>query len=447
MRIVIILLFVTLVTSRITIPDLNISYISAHLTPRGYDWPEISESGKLIMEDSNLDGSLYNNSIVMMRFRPNWDIDVCKYQDLGAKCVIVEGTTYFVPGFIIIKGDNNCNYNCAVDMNAGDFALLMEIYHNFTIASNYRTYLHIEVDSSDGNQWKEMSNSALIWLTQIPGGMESIIITIWSIYELVRIRTYPDLKMLGATVVCSLLLSSGLLGIVGFIDFDCLRQVMNHRVCNFFTSARISPIFSACYWLVFLMMETGKISVKIDYGFPDHIKFFIPITILLVATDYICSILITYLSTAVSIITLLIIWLSIILGLVCLCAIFMTIVSINTLKRLSTSIKMYKRQELKPILTRLMVVLIIISISLFSYVVVAGVTNYTINYPYPLAGTFFTYNMLLNIISFSLAYNTHKSINGRISGVIKKVTTSGSSSNHTETNTGDGIHSVNLQEI
>lgn len=464
-KLVILLSFITFAHGLIKVPAYDLSYRSGHLTPRGYDHPDVSVNGWLSYETEGLDPSVYIGTILMMPFRPNWDIDVCKYQELGVTCVIVTGTTLYVPGFIIVKGYNNCTYTCAMDLNYPDFAELATLLGNVSAASNYTTSIYVEIDNSDGNEWKEMSNSAIFYIMQILGGIVSIYAISFNINDILLATgcktttkgssekiNFDWRHLRNQLFIASLLLIAGILGLPGFLDFTCFRQIMPHRACNVLTSSRISFIFGACWFLIFVMMELGTVTTEINYGIMKRFWGYIIIVVILIVMDNLCATLLTYMQTAEETIALITIWLACILGLTLACAVLLTIVSVRTLRRLNTSVSLSpdsRKGQLAAIAKRLMIILSVISLSLFGYVLNAGLVNYTINYPYSLAGSFLTYTTLLNVIVIALTYNNHVSIRNRLSGLMKSSTSGKAGSNETGSSglhgtTTDGIDMSNI---
>lgn len=422
------------ISCKLVIPSLDLTYRTGHLTPTGYNHPQMEPlTGILSLELEGVDPSAYIGTILLMPFRPNWDIDVCMYNNLGVSCVIVTDTSPYVPGFIIVKGYNECKYTCALSVSYPEFEQLANLYVNTTIASNFTQFLMIDIDSTDGNEWKEMSDSAPFYLVQILGGLSCLVILGWNCYTLARLSSLQGMQLRNHIVIATFLIISGVLGILGFVDFTCFRQLMPHRACTVLTSSRITFIFGPCWFLIFIMMETAKASLKIEYGISDKTWLFSVIVGILIANDIICSVVLTYLSVPADIYTLIVIWLGILLGLALVCSILMAIVSVKTLKRMQGSMtsSSARKEKLTPIVRRLMIILSIISVSLLGYVINAAAINYAINYPYSLAASFLIYTTLLNIIAISLTYNVYRSVMNHIEKIMK-TSSRGSSENKTD---------------
>ncbi len=439
---ILLLLFLTSVNSLLQAPDYQLSYRTGHLTPRGYDHPSVSVSGFLSYETEGIPPTQYAGTILMMPFRPNWDIDVCRYLEYGALCVVVAGTTTTVPGFIMVKGYNDCYYDCAFDMNYPDFTELALLLGNVSTASGGTESIYVTLDSSDGNDWKTMSDSGAFYALQILIGITSILVSVSGLVDITIIAAHYRFELRNNLIIACYLVMAGLLGVPGAVDFTCFRQLMPHRACNVLTSSRISFIFGACCLLIIVMIEVSRVSVGISYGRFENLPLYLTFTIFLVVMDNLCATLLTYMETAESTITLIIIWLATILTITLLIATMLSIVSYKTLRRLRESVAIApesRKGKLRSISRRLMIVLCAISVCLFGYVLNAGLVYHTIEYPDKLVTSFLVYTNLLNIIAIALAYNNHVSIRNHVKKLMKSSKSGGTdssknreSSTHTE---------------
>jgi uncharacterized membrane protein len=400
-------------STTITFPTLGLSYRSAQLTPRGNDHPVVVMSGKeIVFEDASIPMEYYAGKVIMMGYRPHWDEDVCKYEnEYKASCVIITSTNPYTPGSNLNKGLNQCTYSCAFEMLYTEFQQFAGDYKTYMTETLGQGVVTVDLDGTDGNAWKEMAYSPLYLINISLSGLVCVVMIVGNIINLVLIRLRRKTHMKVWIIICILLLMSGVVGNIGFVDFNCYLQVLPYRACNIFSAIRPAFVFSAINLLSFTFID----AVKMHVGGPKLIpsKFWV---CCLISFGYLsmtisCAVAITYLTDYNNIIACLIIWLALELAYQTYTAILNLILSIKTIRRLKNSkIPSVKMGAKKSQVQRTTTMLIIIAICTLIYVIFVGLVNEAVNYPWFLGSTWIVYNLLLNIISLILTFSMFMSI-------------------------------------
>jgi hypothetical protein len=198
----------------------------------------------------------------MMAYRPYWDVDVCIYQQhYQVACVIITSTNPITPGSNINKGLNQCVYTCAFEMLNQDFEAFAEIYEQVMKESEGRAVITVDLDGSDGNQWKSMTYSPLFFINVIVSCLVCLVMIVLNTINLALIVSRGKTHMKIWILISTLLLISGVVGDVGFVDFNCFMQVLPYRACNIFSAMRPAFVFAAVNLLSYSYLDAVKMHV------------------------------------------------------------------------------------------------------------------------------------------------------------------------------------------
>lgn len=281
------------ISCKLDVPNLNLTLPTGQLTPRGYGWPAFSPiSGELILVDPNEDCKIYENKIVFIRVEPYIDDRIVFYKNCGVKGILVAGVSSIIPGDTITIMRNAepfmtmDNPYPVSDVTSTEGTKLLKILQNTT--------LMVTLDASDGNVWKEAFHSPAYYATSIVPGLITLLVAAWSIINGIRIYQtslkYPKVPY----IICALTCAGSLLRLLGFIDFKSWRQLYEFRAAIFLSSAGIGIVFSACWFMALLMLNTvDKSNIKIKLIMKRYLWPYILVTVILVATDWILSLLST----------------------------------------------------------------------------------------------------------------------------------------------------------
>lgn len=412
-------------------PTMDLAYRGAQLTPRGRDHPvNILNNIPIVFESPQIPVEYYAGKVLMMAYRPYWDLDVCNYENnLGVTCIIITSTNPYTPGSNINKGFNNCTYSCAFEMLYPDFQAFAEEYKLLMEATNNTAQVTVNLDGSEGNQWKSMVYSPLYMFTIVFGGLCCVAFIVWNLINNIRIRIYGLEKYKRWIWTTSLIICSGIVGIVGFADFNCFLQIMPYRMCNVFSGVRPPFVYAASNLFTFGLMEAIKDQVgQVEYKLPKRFWIYALTSFLYLAMEIICGTVISYLTDYDQLITLLTIWLALELGYITYTAIIDTILSVQTIIKLNQLSKatgnMSNRNKR---IKNTMIILLSKSSATICYVVIVGITNEAVFYPWFLGSTWLVYNLLLTYIAFIMTFIMNGTISKNIKSS-KKISKSNSNS-------------------
>lgn len=397
----------------ITFPTMGLSYKGAQLTPRGNDHPIVIKSDQpIIFEQETIPPELYANKVLMMAYRPYWDIDVCNYEQLyNVSCVIMPSTNPNTPGSNFNKGFNQCTYKCAFEILYTDFQAFAKAYKTLMEESLGTANVTVDLDGTDGNSWKEMAYSPLYMINTTLSGLVSLFMIISNMINIILIRLHKKTHMKSWIIICTSLMFSGVIGVLGFVDFNCFLQVLPYRACNIFSALRPAFVFAPINILCFTFID----AVKMHVGGPKLIpsKFWVCclVSFCYVCMTVSCAVSITYLKDYGQIIACLIVWLVLELGYQFYTAVLMSVISIKTIKRIKESLIQNAKMGIKKLeIQRTSKMLIIMSCCTIIYVVFVGLVNQSVNFPWYLGSTWIVYNQLLNVISLMVTFSMYMNI-------------------------------------
>ncbi|SNW62330.1 Transmembrane domain-containing protein [Orpheovirus IHUMI-LCC2] len=402
----IILTILGTISCKLDIPSVNLTLSTGQLTPRGVDWPQFSPiSGELILVDPREDCKIYENKIVFILTEPYIDNKIIFYKNCGAKGIVVYGLSSVVPGDSISIMENRepfmtrDNPYPVSDVTSTDGTKLYKILKNTT--------LMVTMDATDGNIWKQAFNSPSYYAASIVPGIITLVVTAWSIINVVRIyqtsMKYPKVPY----IICSLTFVGSILRLLGFIDFKGWRQLYECRASIFLTSAGIGIIFSACWFMALLMLNTvDKSNIKIKLIMKRYLWPYIIITIILIAADWILSVLsITMISTPGAILIVSFIWIAVTTGLtLSLGIVFIIAFTKFTIVRRRSNIRGNKYDSMLKITV---IINLIIGVCIVLYFILTIVAFVVGAIPYLGLIVFFTLPTILSIISLCLMLSIH----------------------------------------
>ncbi|SNW62329.1 Transmembrane domain-containing protein [Orpheovirus IHUMI-LCC2] len=452
-RLFFIIMMASCIYGKVLIPDYDMQFPSAQITPSGSMWPKFKPvTAPLAIASADVPCAYYNGKTTLIIIEPYIDEVIIKYKECGSSAIMILGTSSIYPGTSVRYFRNAVPFTTVdevypvTELLSVNAKTVIELFKNVS-SVNKTLPIYVTLTAEEGNIWKDSAYGGGMLSQVTLLGAIYLAVGIWCTINIFRMFEYemPHLKV---PVILSALVGFGsYLRTGGFVDYQGWRQLGDYVAASFFSHAGIGFIFSACWFMSLLMLnmvDRSNINVKLminRYMWP-----YIIITVIRVSLDWVFSLVTCFNLTSGSyLLTSSIIWTTVSAGMDLSLAVIFVISFIKVLRARARGIEMgnkrnkYDRSLLVTVFINFGIAFFIICYFVLSLIAWFGLAGY----PDRVFLFYFVQPMLLSFIALLLTISIHLRITQHIKSSYTKspmssdIIKTNTNTNSNNTNTGD----------
>ncbi|SNW62313.1 Transmembrane domain-containing protein [Orpheovirus IHUMI-LCC2] len=430
---------------KVQIPALGLTYMSAQITPTGQYWQKFEPvDGVIMLVDAQIPCEAYKGLIAFAIVEPYMDDKILYLKECGAKAVLILGVNTVYPGNAIRFFRNGEPFTDekelypVTELRPSDGAELANYFVNITVASQFTQFIYVIMDAEEGNVWKDHAYSPGMYSQQFILGPTCILVIVWSIINIYRLvkKDIPHPKV--PYILCALLIIGNIFRLIGFVDFQGWKQIMDFKAAIFFSYAGIGFVFSASWFMTLLMLNTvDRSNIKVTLIMKRYLWPYIVISVILVANDWINSqALYITLTSYADIISVAIVWSTVSAGIYLALGIIFVVAFGKVYYARKRSLALQSNQSKDDrILIITTTINLVIGVSIILYALISLITWADLaGYPDREILFYFIQPLLLSIVAIAITVNVHLRIQQYVESASSTKNSKGSSANDGSSN-------------